>query len=63
MMAVQEQDTIEVVSNKVGEPHRRGVVQRILDDDPLRCEVEWEDGHTSELIPTGGNVRVVPPSR
>jgi hypothetical protein len=58
-MDVRERDQIEIVSNKVGEPHRRGVVQRIIDEDPLRCEVAWDDGHTSELIPAGGNVRVV----
>ena len=61
-MDVQENDKIEVVSNKVGEPHRRAVVQRVLEDDPLRLEVAWDDGHTSEFIPAGGNVRVLPRS-
>ncbi len=59
-MDVRERDQIEIVSNKVGEPPRHGVVQRIIEDDPLRCEVVWDDGHTSELVPAGGNVRVVP---
>jgi hypothetical protein len=58
-MEVQENDTIEIVSNKVGEPHRRAVVERVLEGDPLRLEVTWEDGHSSVLVPTGGNLRVV----
>ena len=58
-MEVQENDTIEVVSNKVGEPHRRGVVRRIIEQDPLHLEVAWDDEHTSEFIPSGGNARVV----
>lgn len=58
-MEVHERDTIEVLSNRVGEPNRRGVVERVLEVDPLRLEVAWEDGHTSEFIPAGGNVRVV----
>jgi hypothetical protein len=58
-MELKERDTIEIVSNKVDVPHRRGIVQRVIEHDPLRIEVEWDDGHTSELIPSGGNVRVV----
>ncbi len=58
-MEVHERDTIEVLSNRVGEPNRRGVVERVLEDDPLRLEVAWDDGHTSEFVPSGGNVRVI----
>lgn len=57
-MEVHEGDTIEVVSNKVEQPSRQGVVQRVLQDDPLRLEVEWDDGHTSVFVPATGNVRV-----
>lgn len=58
-MEVHEGDTIEVVSNKVGQPNLRGQVQRVLEPDPLRVEVVWDDGHVSEFIPAGGNTRVV----
>jgi len=58
-MEVRENDTIEILSNKVGTPNRRGVVQRVLEEEPLRIEVAWDDGHTSELIPMGGNLRVL----
>ncbi|MFA9431127.1 DUF1918 domain-containing protein [Egicoccus sp. AB-alg2] len=57
-MELQSGDAIEVVSNKVEQPHRSGVVERVLQQDPLRVEVRWEDGHTSVFMPSGGNVRV-----
>lgn len=56
-MEVHEGDTIEVVSNKVERPSRFGVVKRVLEEDPLRLEVEWEDEHTSVFVPTG-NIRI-----
>lgn len=62
-MEVHESDTIEVLSNKVGEPNRRAVVQRVLEDDPLRLEVAWDDGHISQFIPAAGNLRVLPRSQ
>lgn len=58
-MEVHEGDTIEVVSNKVGQPNLRGQVQRVLEQEPVRVEVAWEDGHVSEFIPAAGNARVV----
>ena len=58
-MEVRENDTIEILSNKVGTPNRRGVVQRVLEEEPLRIEVAWDDGHTSEFVPMGGNLRVL----
>lgn len=51
-------DAIQVPSNKVDRPDRHGVVRRVLDDDPLRIEVEWDDGHTSVFVPHVGNVLV-----
>ncbi len=62
-MEVRENDTIEILSEKVGTPNRRGVVQRVLEEDPLRIEVAWDDGHTSELVPMGGNLRVLDSSQ
>lgn len=51
-------DQIQVPSSKVDRPDRHGVVRGVLDDDPLRIEVQWDDGHTSVFVPHGGNVRV-----
>ena len=58
-MEVHTGDAIEIVSNKVDNPSREGVVVDVLEQNPLRLEVEWSDGHRSILQPRGGNVRVV----
>lgn len=58
-MKVEQGDTIQVMSNKVGQPNQQGVVRRVIELDPLRIEVDWEDGHTSELVPAAGSARVV----
>jgi hypothetical protein len=55
---IRKGDAIEVVSNKVDQPDRHGVVTQVLEEDPLRLEVEWDDGHTSIFLPAGGNTRV-----
>ncbi len=62
-MKITQGDAIEIVSNKVDQPHRRGVGQRVLDQEPLRIEVTWDDGRTTILMPTGGNLRVLHGSR
>lgn len=58
-MRVTQGDAIEIVSNKVDQPNRHGVVQRVLAQEPLRLEVTWDDGHTTILSPAGGNLRVL----
>ena len=62
-MKITQGDAVEIVSNKVDQPHRRGVVQRVLQEDPLRIEVTWDDGRTTILMPAGGNLRVLHGSR
>jgi hypothetical protein len=59
VMDVRQGDLIEVVSNKVEQPNRQGTVTRVLDTDPLRLEVRWDDGHTSVFMPAAGNARVL----
>ena len=58
-MQVTQGDAIEIVSNKVDQPNRHGVVQRVLAQGPLRIEVTWDDGRTTILSPAGGNLRVL----
>ncbi len=58
-MQVTQGDAIEIVSNKVDQPNRHGVVQRVLEQEPLRLEVTWDDGRTTILAPAGGNLRVL----
>ncbi|MBW3578229.1 MAG: DUF1918 domain-containing protein [Actinobacteria bacterium] len=58
-MEVHAGDTIEIPSNKVGVPPRRGTVNEVLQQDPLKIEVTWEDGHQSIFEPAGGHLKVV----
>lgn len=58
-MEFRKGDTIEVLSNKVDVPNRHGVVDEVIESDPLRLEVTWQDGHSTEFVPAGGNVRVL----
>lgn len=59
-MNVRSGDTIEVPSNKVDQPPRRGTVQEVVQDEPLKITVRWEDGHMSLFEPAGGMLRVLP---
>ena len=45
--------------NKAGVPPRRGTVERVIEEDPLRVEIRWDDGHSSVLQPSAGNLHVV----
>ena len=57
-MKAQAGDTIVVASEKVGQPSRTGVVEEVLQEDPPRLRVRWEDGHTTILTPSAGVVTV-----
>lgn len=58
-MHTQVGDTIEVQGVQVGQSVRRGVVKELVAEEPLELRVEWEDGHESVFLPTGGMVRVI----
>jgi hypothetical protein len=58
-MQVKAGDTIEIRSNKVDTPPRRGRVVEVIDPDMTELRVEWDDGHESVLYPDTGMVRVV----
>ena len=58
-MDVQVGDTIEVLSKKVGQQARRGVVAEVLSTAPQEIRVTWDDGHETALYPNAGMVRVV----
>lgn len=51
-------DTIEVQSNQVGQPVRRGTVLEVIAEQPAELRVRWEDGHESVFYPHGGTVAV-----
>jgi hypothetical protein len=47
-------DKITVESEKVAQPSRSGVVEEVLQEDPPRLRVRWEDGRSSVLAPSAG---------
>jgi Domain of unknown function (DUF1918) len=54
----QAGDRIVVESEKLAIRSRAGVIEEVLQEDPARVRVRWEDGHTSILTPSGGAARV-----
>jgi hypothetical protein len=59
-MKVQVGDRIVVESEKVTQPSRAGVVEEVLQEEPARLRVRWEDGHTTILAPSAGVATVTP---
>jgi len=53
-------DRIIVESEKLATPSRAGVIEEVLQEDPARIRVRWEDGHTSILAPSAGAARITP---
>jgi hypothetical protein len=51
-------DRIVVESERVSQAPRRGIVEEILQDQPARLRVRWDDGHTSIFAPSAGAVRI-----
>ena len=47
-----------VESERVSQAPRRGIVEEILQDEPARLRVRWDDGHTSIFAPAAGAVRI-----
>ena len=59
-MTVHVGDRIVVESEKVAQPTRSGVIAEVLQEQPTRVRVTWDDGHTSILTPAGGAARIIP---
>ena len=51
-------DAIVVESERAAQTGRRGVIEEILQDDPLRCRVTWEDGRETIFVPQAGSTRI-----
>ena len=51
-------DTIVIESERADATGRRGVIEEIVQDQPPRFLVRWEDGHTSILTPSAGSARI-----
>jgi hypothetical protein len=51
-------DTIVIESKRADANGRRGVIVGVLQEQPPRYQVQWEDGHTSTLSPAAGCARI-----
>jgi hypothetical protein len=51
-------DAIVVESERAMQTGRRGVIEEILQDTPLRCRVRWDDGRESIFVPQAGSTRI-----
>ncbi len=50
--------TIVVESERTTQPERHGVIEEVLQEDPPRYRVRWQDGHESIFSPTAGVARI-----
>jgi len=53
-------DSIVVESERVGQPAHTGVIEDVLQQQPPRYRVRWEDGHVSIVTPAAGAARIEP---
>jgi Domain of unknown function (DUF1918) len=53
-------DTIVVESEMAAQPGRTGVIEEVLQEQPVRVRVRWEDGHESILSPSAGVATITP---
>jgi Domain of unknown function (DUF1918) len=56
-------DRVVVEAERTTQTPRQGVIEEVLRDEPLRCRVQWDDGHESILSPAAGALRVEPKAR
>jgi hypothetical protein len=57
-MSTRAGDVIVVESERVTQSLRRGVIEEVLQEQPSRFRVRWEDGHTSIFSPSAGVARI-----
>jgi Domain of unknown function (DUF1918) len=57
-MEGQVGDTVIVESERVTMSARTGVIEEVLQQEPPRYQVRWEDGHTSIFVPAAGVARI-----
>jgi hypothetical protein len=59
-MKAQTGDEIVVESERVQQPGRRGVIEEVLQEEPPRFRVRWDNGHTTVFAPSAGAATVEP---
>jgi Domain of unknown function (DUF1918) len=56
-------DRVVVETERASQTARHGVIEEILQEEPPRFRVQWDDGHESILTPAAGALRVEKPRR
>ena len=56
-------DRVVVETERTSQTARQGVIEEILQEQPPRFRVQWDDGHESILSPAAGALRVQPKAR
>jgi Domain of unknown function (DUF1918) len=56
-MEAQTGDTIVLESERVGQSPHSGVIEEVLQEQPARYRVRWQDGHESIVTPAAGAAR------
>jgi hypothetical protein len=53
-------DRVVVEAEGASRPPRHGIIEEILQEQPPRLRIQWDDGHESILSPAAGALRVEP---
>lgn len=56
-------DRVVVEAERTSRVARQGVIEEVLQEQPLRCRIHWDDGHESIFSPAAGSLRVEPKRR
>ena len=59
-MEAREGDKIVVESERAAQAPRTGVIEEVLQPQPPRYRVRWDDGHESLFTPAAGAARIEP---
>jgi len=51
-------DTIVLESERAAQPARTGKIEEVLQTQPARFRVRWEDGHESIVSPAAGSALI-----
>ena len=59
-MSAKVGDRIVIESERVAQSSRAGVIEEVLNQNPDRVRVRWDDGHESILTPAAGAATITP---
>jgi hypothetical protein len=51
-------DRVVVETERASQTARHGVIEEIVQEEPPRFRVQWDDGHESILTPAAGALKV-----